>query len=75
MGESEKTKRWRSRAEHIRSIAAGSNDAVAKRNLLRLARDWDRMADRNDQSERPLSRAPQSGHETAPRGKKGRTET
>ncbi len=53
MGESDNAKRWRARAEHLRSIAAVADDAIAKRNLMRLARDWERMADHDDHAERP----------------------
>ena len=71
MGESDKTKRWRVRAEHLRSIAEGADDAVAKRTLLRLARDWERMADRNDQTERPTGPAAPSPAKTTGPAKKG----
>jgi hypothetical protein len=74
MGESDKTKRWRSRAEHLRSIASTAEDAEAKRNLLRLARDWERMADRNDQSERPPPSPNPARRSPARPGKKGETQ-
>ncbi len=71
MGESDKAKRWRARAERLRSIADDAADPVAKRNLLRLARDWERMADRDVQAERPTGPAtPAPAHGTAP-AKKG----
>ena len=73
MGESDNAKRWRARAEHLRSIAAVADDAIAKRTLMRLARDWERMADRNDQAERPsVLPSPPPRREPRPRpGKKG----
>ncbi|MBM3507711.1 MAG: hypothetical protein FJX64_08355 [Alphaproteobacteria bacterium] len=48
----DKGKRWRARAEALRGIADGASDAVARRSLLRLAGEWERMADRCEQAER-----------------------
>ncbi len=71
MGESDKAKRWRARAERLRSIADGADDPVAKRSLLRLARDWEHMAERSEQAKHPsASRTPPRDPPPRP-GKKG----
>jgi hypothetical protein len=36
---------WRSRAEEVRAVAEQLSDAEAKRTMLRIATDYDRLAE------------------------------
>ena len=40
------TEHWRSRAEEMRKISDGTSDLVTKAIMLRIAADFDKLADR-----------------------------
>ena len=46
MSDLERAEHWRERAEELRVIAENMNTTDAKADLLQLARELDRMADR-----------------------------
>ena len=48
--------RWRSRAEEMRTIGAQSHDAITKRMLLKIAADYDTMAERAAQRQAEVGR-------------------
>ena len=52
-----RTAEWRKRAEELRAIAEEFNHAQARDDLLRLADQWEAMAEREERRQR-LQRAP-----------------
>jgi len=50
-------KHWRSRAHEARIRAGELNDPEAKRQMLGIARGYDRLAERAEERSRPASRA------------------
>jgi len=42
--DAEAARRYRNRAKEVRAIAEGTKDCEARQSLLRVARDYDRMA-------------------------------
>ena len=52
MSEPTKTERWRKRAAELRALAATMTDRTAKASLLKSAREWERMADEAEKSEK-----------------------
>ena len=52
MSEPTKPERWRKRAAELRVIATTMTDRTAKASLLKSAREWERMADEAEKSEK-----------------------
>jgi hypothetical protein len=51
-------KRWRDRAQEARARAGDLNDPVAKRQMLGIARGYDRLAKRAEERSRPTALPP-----------------
>lgn len=51
-------KHWRDRAAEMRAVADGYTDNEAASIMNRLADDYDKMADRADDRDRPRSKEP-----------------